>query len=128
MYKVQGKETDRPNQQSNIDTKVIEEALKMMRLLITWKMEHLDGSKIDMMLVEYDDVSILNEDKLIQLYNKIDPTPFICYGITWLMCDNTSLNATCRLVYEESLGLEITISKGIENGDATKLMWIDSKK
>jgi hypothetical protein len=71
MYKVQRRGTIRSNQQSSTDTiyaKVIEEASKKIRLLITWKIKRSEAPKLNVMLVEHDNTLILNEDRLVKLH------------------------------------------------------------
>jgi hypothetical protein len=140
MYEVRRKRSAKSNHQSS---KVIEEASRMMRLLVTWKIERSRKPKVNIMLIEYDNKLVLDEDKLAQLYEKANDTPF-GYSLgetffdydsddssfdssrrTWLMCDNTVLAAAHEVVREGGLELKIDISQGVENKDAIRPVWID---
>jgi hypothetical protein len=133
MYAVQRKGNAGSDHQSSIDTvyaKVIEEASKMMRLLITWKIKHLEEPKVNVILVEYDNKFVLNEDKLARLYGKVDDIFSQCSNLsrrTWSMCDNTVLipNVTMQ---KEGFESKMTISQGIRNTDTIRPMRIDPKR
>jgi hypothetical protein len=142
MYKVQRNGNARSDQ-SNIDTiyaKVIEEASKMMLILITWKIERSGEPKVNIILVEYDSNSILSKDKLARLYDKIidmhiDYYPCIlCSGIyiyfeyTVLMYNNTALKITYEVMEEVEPELKITISEGVEDEYTMKPMWINPER
>jgi hypothetical protein len=129
--KYEKKESIKPDYQSIINiipVKAIEEASKMMQLLVTWKINRSECSKVDIMLVEYDDKLALSEDKLAQLCEKVNGIPSNYYIITWLMCDNTVLAGTYEVMSEEGLELKITISEGTENEYTMRPMWIDSTR
>jgi hypothetical protein len=138
MYKVQRKETIGSDHPFDIDAKAIEEVSKRMRLLVAWKIERFRWPKVRIMLVEYDNEPIMNEDKLVQLHDKIYAIPFRVYDWTlqkdgiyeskWLMCDNTALMVTCELMRKESLALKITISKGFKDELTIRPIWIDSTR
>jgi hypothetical protein len=146
MYKLRRKRNERFDHQSIIDTiyaKVIEEASKMMQLLVTWKIERLEEPNVNIMLVEYGNESALNEDKLIQLYDKVndihfysleetffdhDSLSFDSSRHTWLMCDNTVLAVPYKVVREEDFELKITISQEFRDLDTIKSMWIDAER
>jgi hypothetical protein len=97
VCKVRRKSNATSDRQTSVDTiyaRVIEEAANMMLLLVTWKIEHLDEPKVNIILVEYDNELVLNEDKLAQLYDKNNVIPFKCNrfrGTTWLMCGDAKI-------------------------------------
>jgi hypothetical protein len=131
MYEVQKNVIS--NHQFSTDTtsaKVIEKALNMIRLLVTWKIGRSGEPKVKIMLVEYDRGLILREDKLAQLYEKVNDIPFgqNPSGYTWLMCDNAALTATHEVMRKAGLGLKIIVSQGVRRMDAIKPMWIDSER
>jgi hypothetical protein len=133
MYEAQRKGNTRFGHQSNVDpiyAKVIEEALKVMRLLVTWKVKRSWGPKVNIMLVEYDNGFALNEDKLAQLYEKANDIPSGCnlYGCAWLMCDNTTLDVTNEEVEKPDFESKITISEGFVNRHTIRSRWIDSER
>jgi hypothetical protein len=125
IYEMQRKGNARSDHQSS---QVIENALKMIRLLIIWKMKRSGRPKVNTILVEYDNEFVLNEDKLVQLYNKMDIISSNYYKSTWFICDHVVLGAKYEVVRKEGLELNITISQGIENQNIIKPMWIDSKR
>jgi hypothetical protein len=131
MCKVQGIRTERFDHQSSIDTiytKVIEETSKRMQLLVAWKVEYFRWPKLRVMLVEYDNEPVLDEDKLARLYDKVNSISFE-YPVShaWLMYDNTSLNIACEVMRKEDLELKITIFRGFGPW-ITRPMWIDSTR
>jgi hypothetical protein len=131
IYKMRRKGSIRSDHQSNIDpiyAKFFEEASKMMRLLITWKINRLKEPKVNVILVEYDNRFVLNEDKLVRLYDKINVTPSNYDKCTWLMYDDTTLEAKYEVVWREGLELKITIYKGSRDSDTIRPMWIDSER
>jgi hypothetical protein len=132
VYGLRRKNREGSDHQSSVDTiytKVIEEASKMTRLLVTWKVKHSWGPRVKIMLVEYDNGLVLSEDKLAQLYEKVNDIYSVYHPDkdTWLMCDNTILKATHSL---ENSGLrsKITISEGLMDRDVTRSRWIDSER
>jgi hypothetical protein len=131
MYEVQRNVIS--NHQSSAETvsvKAIEEALKMMRLLVTWKIEHSGEPKVKIMMIEYGNGLVLNEDKLAQLYEKINdiPSDHNTSGCTWLMCDNTALTVIHEIVRKAGLELKLTVSQGARDMDTIRPMWIDSER
>jgi hypothetical protein len=134
MYKMQRKENAKPNHQSTTDTisaKAVEDASKMMRLLVAWKIERSGKSKVHIMLVEHDSELVLNEAKLAQLYNKIDDEFSRHYDFsrsTWLVSNNIVLETTYEVVQEEDFALQVTISKGVDDQSAIPTLWIDSER
>jgi hypothetical protein len=127
MYEVQRKGNIRFDYRFSIDTisaKAIEEASKMTRLLVIWKIERFGKSKVNIMLVEYDNKLVLDEDKLARLYDKVNDIPSGHNPSKLLMCDNTMLAATHKVVREAGLELKITISKGVRDLDTIRSMWI----
>jgi hypothetical protein len=129
MYEIQRKNNVKSDHQANIDTisaKVIEVASKMMRLLVTWKIKRSGKPKVNIMLVEYDDELVLNEDKLAQLYGKINDISSGNSSFGWLMYDNTVLVAKYEVAEEKDLELKITISKGAKY--TMNSMWINSER
>jgi hypothetical protein len=123
MHKVQ--RNAGPNHRS---IKVIEEALKMMQLLVTWKIEHSGEPKANIMLVEYDDKPVLNEDELAQLHDKVKDIPLSHNPSRLLMCDNTVLEVAYEAAQKEGLKLKIDIPQEYEGKDTIKLMWINSTR
>jgi hypothetical protein len=132
MYEVQRKENTGFNYQSGIDTmhaKVIENTSKVMRLLVTWKTKRYGGPKVNIILVEYDDEPVLNEDKLMQLYDKANilPSGHEFSECTWLMCNDAVLPAIRIGVWRGGPELNINISKGFKDRDVIRPTWIDLK-
>jgi hypothetical protein len=138
MYEIRRKNNEISDRQSSTDTmyaKVIEEASKMMRFLVIWKIKHVAEHKESIMLVEHDSELVLNEDKLAQLYENINEIPYDYYRYTWSMCNNMVLAIKCEESWRTSFELEITIFKKLRYQVATrpmrddserKPMWIDS--
>jgi hypothetical protein len=124
MYEIQRKE----NAKSNQPSKIIEEAPKTIRLLVIWKTKHLKEPKLSVILVEYDNKLVLNENKLAQLYEKFNDIPANYYRNTWLMWDNITLDESRKLLWHTSFELEIIISKGFRGSDIIRPMWIDSER
>jgi hypothetical protein len=130
-YKVQRKRNASPDHQSNIDvtcTNSIEGALKMMQLLVIWKIERFWKPKARIMLIEYGNELVLNQDQLVQLCDKIDVIPTSYSSSRWLMCDNTVLTTKYEVVDEKDLELKVAISEEVENEYIVKPMWIDSTR
>jgi hypothetical protein len=127
MYKMKMKRNTRSNRRSNID-KAIEEESGMMRLLVTWKIEHFGQLKVNVMPVEYDDELVLNEDKSAQLYEKVNDIPTNYYRNTWLMHDNTVLAVAHEAMWKNDLELNIAVSKGVKDEHTSQPMWIDPKR
>jgi hypothetical protein len=130
MYGLRRKRNTRSNHQFSVHTiyaKFIEEASKIMRLLAIWKINCFGKPKVNIILVEYDNELVLNEDKLAKLYNKIDEVLFNDSERTWLMYDNTALEARVE-VHKEGFGLSIIISEETENKNNMKPLWIDSER
>jgi hypothetical protein len=121
MYEMRRKGNTRSNHQSSTDTiytKVIEEASKMMRLLVTWKIERSGEPKVNIILAEYDSMFAISEDKLAYLYDKINDQfarRYSSLGYTWLMYDNTMWVVTYEIVQKAAFELKITISEGARN-------------
>jgi hypothetical protein len=131
MYEIRRKENARYSHQSSINTtyaEVIEEASRMTRLLVAWKIERSGESKVRIILVECDDKLVLNEDKLAQLYEKINDIPPGYHAITWLMYDNTVLEATYEIEQETGIELKITISEGDKDENTKPALWIDPER
>jgi hypothetical protein len=133
VYEVRRKSDIRSDHQSSIDTlyaKVTEEALKMIRLLVTWKVKHSWEPKVKIMLVECDDKLVLNEDKLAQLCNRVNDIYSVCHPCesTWLICDNTTLRATHKIVRKQGFESKISIFKGFKGLNNIRSRWIDSER
>jgi hypothetical protein len=125
MYNVRRKGNARSNHQYS---KVIEEALKMMRFLVAWKIERSCEPKIGIVLAEYDNRFVLNEDKLAQLHGKVYDLSS-CYSLSrWLMYDNTVLETMYMIVHREGFELKIDISQGDESENIIRSMWPDSAR
>jgi hypothetical protein len=117
--------------QSSIDpmsAKIIEEALKRTRLLITWEIEAFEEPKIKVILAEYENESDLDEDKLEQLYEKFNSISNTCYKSTFFMYDNTALEVEYETVQETSLESKLTISEASADLDTVRSMWIESER
>jgi hypothetical protein len=102
-----------------------------MRLLVTWRVKHPGKPKVNVMLVEYDNGLVLNEDKLAQLYDKANNIILYghnSFGYIWLMYDNTMLKVTRKLMRKTGLELKITISTVSRNLDTMRLMWIEPER
>jgi hypothetical protein len=131
VYEVQRKAM-RSDHRPNIDTiyaKVIEEASKMMRLLITWKIKRFEKPKVNSTLVEYGNELVLNEDKLAQLYGKVNGISSDYSSSRWLMYDDTVLEVKHEVVDGKDLELKITtISKRSRIWNPMRPMWIDSER
>jgi hypothetical protein len=132
MYEVQ--KNTKSDHHTNTDTtftEATEDTSKTMRLLVVWKIKYSKRLRVHMMLVEHNNKLVLNEDKLAQLYNKINEQfsehdgPSKC---TWLMCDNAVLAATYKVARKTGLELKITITKEGEGKDTMRPMWIDSER
>jgi hypothetical protein len=134
MYQVQRRRKTRFYRRSTFDpiyAEVIEEMSKMTRLLVTWKIERSGNPNVNVMLIEYDNESILNEDKLAQLYDKIDNQFSKCHNpskYTLLLHDNTVLAAKYEVIDERNLQLKVTISKGSEVKSTRSTLQIDSTR
>jgi hypothetical protein len=121
MYEMRRKGNTRSNHQSSTDTiytKVIEEASKMMRLLVTWKIERSGEHKVNIILAEYDSMFAISKDKLAYLYDKINDQFARRYSslvYTWLMYDNTMWVVTYEIVQKAAFELKMTISEGAGN-------------
>jgi hypothetical protein len=124
MYKVQRKRGTKFSHRSIIG-KTIEEALKMLRLLIIWKIGSSGQPKANIMLVEYDNKLDLNEDKPVQLYNKVNDMPSTN---TWLMYDNTALEVAYKVMHGEDIELNITISQGRRSQNNIRPMLVDLER
>jgi hypothetical protein len=114
-YKVQRKSGARSNYPMiNTTHARVENAIKIMRLLITWRIKHLGRPKVNVVLVEYDHEIVLNKDKLVQLYKVND----ILSGhdlSRWLMYDTTALKTEHEVVRNEGPKLKIIISRKVED-------------
>jgi hypothetical protein len=131
MYEMQREENTRSNHQSSINTtyaEVIEEASKMTRLLVAWKIDRSGESKVRIILVECDDSLVLNEDKLAQLHKKANNIPSSYHSRTWLMYDNTVLKATYEIEQKTDIDLKITISEENEDENTKSALWIDPER
>jgi hypothetical protein len=93
---------------------------------VTWNIKRSGKPKVNIMLVEYDDELVLNEDKLAQLYGKINDISSGNSSFGWLMYDNTVLVAKYEVAEEKDLELKITISKGAKY--TMNSMWINSER
>jgi hypothetical protein len=133
IYEVQRKGNTGTDHQPNTDTtsaKVVEDTSKMMRLLVTWRIERFGEPKVHIVLAEHDSGLVI-EDKLVQLYDKIDDQFSRRNNTsksTWLVCDNTVLETAYEIVQEEGLGLKIAISKGAKDKYTKSALWIDSER
>jgi hypothetical protein len=118
MYEVRGKGNTKFDQQPSADTmstEVVEDTSEIMRLLVAWKIERPRELGVRIVLVEHDNRLVLNEDKLAELYGKVNDLPSEYYGHSWLVCNNTVLEVAYETVQEYGFGLKISISKGVED-------------
>jgi hypothetical protein len=133
-YEVQRKGNIGSDHQPSTDTtstETVEDTSKMMRFLMAWEIERLREPKVHIMLIEYDNEFALNEDKLAQLYGKIDDQLSRRYRAsksTWLVSDNTVMEAKYETVQKGGPKLKITISKGAKEEDTKSTLWIDSER
>jgi hypothetical protein len=133
MYEIRRKEHVVSDHQSSIDTiytKVVEEIPRPMRLLLIWKIKHLEDEEpnLSVVLVEHDTELVLNEDKLALLYENVNYIPTNYFRSTWLICDNMVLAERHDVLWHTYLDLKVTISKGFGNKDAIRSIWIDSER
>jgi hypothetical protein len=132
MYEVQKKGNTKSNRQYITDTtstKTIEDTLKMTRLLVIWKIKSYERFKVHIALVEHGNEFVLNEDKLAELYDKVDSQlSRRCNTCAWLMNDNIVLEVTYEVVQKGDLELKITISKRAKNKYTKSALWTDSER
>jgi hypothetical protein len=134
MYEVQKKEYAESDYQSSTDAtsiETVEDTPKMTLLLVAWEIERFEKPRVNIVLIGHDNELVLNEDKLAQLYDKINDqlsTRYDSFQSTWLLYDNTVLETTCVTVYEKGFELKITISEGDEDEDTESALWIDSER
>jgi hypothetical protein len=147
MYKAQrNTQSDHQSSTDTISTEVVEDTSKVMQLLVVWKIDSFREPKVNVVLVEHENELVLNEDKLAQLYSKVNNMPlsynreeiifdydsddpsFDSSRRTWLMCDNTVLATTHKVVHEGGHELRIAISQGIKGEDTMRPIWIDSER
>jgi hypothetical protein len=131
MYEMRRKGSIESDRQASIEpiyAKVIEDASKMMRLLVIWKIKYNEEPKSSVILVKYGNEFVLNEDKLAQLYNKVNVIPINCYESTWLIRDDTVPEVMRKVVWRRNHELEIIVSKGFRDSDTIRPMWIDSER
>jgi hypothetical protein len=131
IYEVQRKGNIKHDHQLSTDAtpiKTVEDIYKIMRLLVTWKIDFSWNISARILLIEHDNELVLNSDKLAQLYGKI-------YGIssrydsrTLLICKNTVLETTYKIIHEKGTELKMNISEEVENEYTMKPMWIDSER
>jgi hypothetical protein len=118
MYEI--RRNTRSGHQSNIDTisaEATEDTLKIMRLLVTWKIGRSEKPKVNVVLVECSNDLLLSEDKLVQFYDRVNDIPS-CHsasGCTWLMCGDTALAVRREVIRKTGLELKITISQGVRS-------------
>jgi hypothetical protein len=111
-------------------TEDVENISETMRLLVAWKINYLWWPNVQIVLIVYGNELVLNEDKLTQLYSKIDDQFFERHDAsesTWLVCDDTVLEITYEIVQKVGIELKITISEGVEDENAEPALWIDSE-
>jgi hypothetical protein len=111
-----------------ISLEPIEDISRIMQLLVIWKFDPSEEVTIHVMLVEHSNELTLNEDKLEQLYNKIDnqlPKHSDSRKRTWLVTASEVLAVTYKVIHEEDFKLKIDISEGVVDKDTIKPIWID---
>jgi hypothetical protein len=131
MCELQRKRNTNSNHQPNTDTtstEAVEDVSKMTQLLVTWKVKNFEMHKVNVVLVEHDRSLILSEDKLMQLYDKVNAIPSKYYNRKWLIYDGTVLEATYEVVQKEGLELKIVISEGVEHRYTMKPLRINSER
>jgi hypothetical protein len=134
MYEMQRKESIRSDHRFNTNitsAETAKDASKRIRLLVAWKIERFREPSMRIMLIEHEDELVMNEDKLAQLYDKINGQLTEHYTASkskWLVCDNIILMMIYESVQEEGIGLKITISRGDKDEDTKLALWIDSER
>jgi hypothetical protein len=131
MYEIRRKGNIGSDHPSNNDTTyatVIEEASKMIRLLVFWKIKQHEDPGAGVILVEHDNELVLNEDKMAQLCENVNDMPSDNYRYMWSMGNNTELSIRRETFWRKYLELEIEIFKGFRDEDNTRPMWIDSER
>jgi hypothetical protein len=139
MCEVKKKGNIESGHQSSTDiafTEAVEDTSKITRLLVTWKIKNSGTYRARIILTEHDNKLVLNEVKPAQLYNNVNDIHTKIYnwiikydGIykwTWLMRDNTVLEATDVMIFEKGIELKITVTEGAKDEDAESAFWIDS--
>jgi hypothetical protein len=116
---------DYPSNIDSIYANVTEDALKMMLLLLIWKIKRFEESKVDIMLLEYGDKLVMREDKLVQLYENVDG---MFSKSKRLMCDNAVLETRHEVVWKEEPELKIIISRLVNNQSNRLALWIDPER
>jgi hypothetical protein len=133
MYEVQRMENAKSDYQSSTDAtsaEADEDASKVMRLLVAWRIEIFGESRVHVILVEHNNELVLNEDKLEQLYDKVNEQFSGLYNLsksTWLVGVNIILEATYEVVRKD-LELKIAISKGVKDWNTGPALWIDPER
>jgi hypothetical protein len=128
MYKVERKGKTKFDYQPNTGTTftgAVEDTSKITQLLVAWKISRPREPRVYTALLERSNKLVLNEDKLVQLYDENDNWPFgeSSYS-TWLVHDRTILE-TNAIVDKKDFELKIAISKGVENMCTKLALWID---
>jgi hypothetical protein len=124
VYEVQRK--------GNTTSEVVKNTSKIMRLLVAWKIFSWVAPQVNIMLVEHDNELILDEDELMQLYDKIDD-PFSRYydepfQSIQLVYENTVLDVIYEATHKEGLELKITISEKVEGENTELAPWIKEER
>jgi hypothetical protein len=133
MYEVQRMENAKSDYQSSTDAtsaEADEDTSKVMRLLVAWRIEIFGESRVHVILVEHNNELVLNEDKLEQLYDKVNEQFSGLYNLsksTWLVGVNIILEATYEVVRKD-LELKIAISKGVKDWNTGPALWIDPER
>jgi hypothetical protein len=134
IYELQRKGNEASSRQSSANTtstEVIENTSKMMRLLVTWKIDRSWESRVHIVLVEHNSELVLNEDKLAQLYDRVNDQISRRYNTsksTWLVYDNAVLEVTYKAIQKEDFGLKVDIFKGAKDEYTKSALWIDPER
>jgi hypothetical protein len=134
MYEVQRRGNIKSDQQPSADaasTEAIEATSKVMRLLVTWKIERFGEPRVHIVLIEHENELVLNENQLAQLYDKVNDQFSRCYDSSksaWLVNANIVLTVAYEVVQKECLELKITISEGVKDNYTKPALWIDSER
>jgi hypothetical protein len=134
MCEVQRKGYIESDHQLNADTtstEAVENVSEIMRLLVIWKINILWWPRIQIVLAEHDNELLLSEDKLTQLYSKVNEQFFGRHDAaenTWLVCNNTVLETTYEIVQKAGVELKIIITKSVNDLIARPTFWIDPER
>jgi hypothetical protein len=131
IYEMQRRGNAKSDHQSDTDStsiETVEDASKIMQFLVAWKIMSHGKLRVHIVLVEHDNELVLDEDKLAQLYKKVNDIPSSHSLSRWLIYDNIALVVTYETVWKISLEFKITISEGVKDEYTKSTLWIDSER